>query len=320
VELEEEHVLVGGDRFVLRGFTPLSDFGYTIGGGTVLHPHPPVRKGASKAVPAALPRLRSEDPYERVDAAFRDAGRGGLTSAEAAVRAGTGLAAAAALCDRAEREGAVRGGTPGAPSRRRWHRDAVAEAAERGKEALLALHDRFPDRGGFPREEVAGAFRGAAPDPALVEAALGADPAVTREGDFFLLPERRPRAVQATSPAAVAVLGVVERAGLSGPTRGEIAAALPSIPAPELDRTIEALVKGGLVVRVKELHFHPGAVEGAKGKLVSWLAERKQLSVGDFKEMTGLTRKYLIPLLEHFDATKVTLRVGETRILRKTGG
>jgi selenocysteine-specific elongation factor len=39
--------------------------------------------------------------------------------------------------------------------------------------------------------------------------------------------------------------------------------------------------------------------------------------VPEFKEMTGLSRKYIIPLLEHFDATKVTLRVGDKRVLRK---
>jgi selenocysteine-specific elongation factor len=39
--------------------------------------------------------------------------------------------------------------------------------------------------------------------------------------------------------------------------------------------------------------------------------------VAEFKEMAGLTRKHLIPLLEHFDMTKVTLRVGDKRVLRK---
>ena len=42
-----------------------------------------------------------------------------------------------------------------------------------------------------------------------------------------------------------------------------------------------------------------------------------EINVPEFKEMTGLSRKYIIPLLEHFDATKVTLRVGDKRVLRK---
>ena len=85
VLLSEETVLSGGDRFILRGFSPLANFGYTIGGGTVLHPKPPARRGAGKAVPAALPRLRSGDPAERVLAAAEDAGAAGVTPADAAV-------------------------------------------------------------------------------------------------------------------------------------------------------------------------------------------------------------------------------------------
>jgi len=74
VLLSEETVLSGGDRFILRGFSPLANFGYTIGGGSVLHPKPPARKGAGKAVPEALPLLRSEDPADRVLSAVEDAG------------------------------------------------------------------------------------------------------------------------------------------------------------------------------------------------------------------------------------------------------
>ncbi len=48
-----------------------------------------------------------------------------------------------------------------------------------------------------------------------------------------------------------------------------------------------------------------------------FLAKRGEVTVPEFKEMTGLSRKYIIPLLEHFDATKVTLRVGDKRVLRK---
>jgi selenocysteine-specific elongation factor len=92
------------------------------------------------------------------------------------------------------------------------------------------------------------------------------------------------------------------------------------VAAAELDRTVEGLARAGLLLRIRELHFHPAAVEKAKEMLLSWLHGNPEITVADFKELTGLSRKYLIPLLEHFDATKVTLRVGEKRILRKTGG
>ncbi len=48
----------------------------------------------------------------------------------------------------------------------------------------------------------------------------------------------------------------------------------------------------------------------------AFLAEHGSISTQQFKELTGLSRKFLIPLAESFDARKVTLRVGENRVLR----
>ena len=63
--------------------------------------------------------------------------------------------------------------------------------------------------------------------------------------------------------------------------------------------------------------FDGAALRGIQEKLVAFLVKRGEITVPEFKEMTGLSRKYIIPLLEHFDATKVTLRVGDKRVLRK---
>ncbi|MCL5884580.1 MAG: SelB C-terminal domain-containing protein, partial [Deltaproteobacteria bacterium] len=81
--------------------------------------------------------------------------------------------------------------------------------------------------------------------------------------------------------------------------------------------TLEGLVRAGAVLRVKDLHFDPKEVDALREKLVSFLVKRGEITVPEFKELSGLTRKYLIPLLEHFDLAKVTLRVGDKRVLRK---
>jgi selenocysteine-specific elongation factor len=46
------------------------------------------------------------------------------------------------------------------------------------------------------------------------------------------------------------------------------------------------------------------------------LRERKEIGPGDIKDLLGISRKYAIPLLEFFDARRVTTRVGERRVLR----
>jgi selenocysteine-specific elongation factor len=312
VLLSEETVLSGGDRFILRGFSPLANFGYTIGGGMVVHPKPPARKGAGKAVPEALTRLRSDDPVKRVLAAVEDAGTAGLTALHAAALAGTGEKSALAALRGAETV------LPGPGGARFWHRKAIDEAAAFAAAALSRLHDRAPEREGFPREEVAALFP-SAPDPALLSLALDGNPAVARQGELYLLPARKPKAVELTSPLAKKISEVVRAAGANAPTRAEILEAVQAASRDPraVDKVVDGLARAGEVVRVKELLFDASALNGIREKLVAFLGKRGAITVPEFKELSGLSRKYTIPLLEHFDGEKVTLRVGDKRVLRK---
>jgi selenocysteine-specific elongation factor len=311
--LAEEMVLLGGDRFILRGFTPLANFGYTIGGGRVLHPHPPPRKGTGNSVPGTLALLDAPEAGKRVLAAFEDAGWHGLEEKEAAAIAGTGPEPSRREIARLLRSGEILGMEGGT---RWWHRSAVESVGEKAIEALSLLHDRSPTREGFPREEIAALLPGVA-EPGIVVLALAGSPAVGKAGDLCFLPARRPRAVELSSPLARAILEKIRRSGLLALSRAELAEGVRPADAREFDKTLEGLVRAGAVLRVKDLHFDPKEVDALRDKLVSFLALRGEITVPEFKELSGLTRKYLIPLLEHFDLAKVTLRVGDKRVLRK---
>ena len=313
IVLDEATVLAGGDRFILRGFSPLENFGYTIGGGRILNPYPSPRRGRGQPAPEPLMRLGALEAGTRVLAAAEDAGTRGLGEKEAAVIAGLGLATVRGEFDRLVASKTLRREPGGAIV---WHAAAVAEVGQLGVEALAALHDRFRDREGFPAEEIAALLPGA-PAPGLVALALVEAPAAGRSADLFFLPARRPRSVELSSPLAGAIAEKVRGAGLSALTRLEIADALRSAGNKEFDKTLEGLVKSGAVLRAKELHFDPGAVAALREKLVAYLEKRREITVPEFKELTGLSRKYIIPLLEYFDLAKVTLRVGDKRVLRK---
>jgi selenocysteine-specific elongation factor len=311
--LSEDMVLLGGDRFILRGFSPLKNFGYTVGGGLVLHPHPPQRIGSGKTVPSVLRRLHVADAPTRLLAAVEDAGWSGVEESEAAVIAGVGRSDARRELARGRKDGeifAVREET------RYWHRSALASAGQAGASALSRLHDRFPERSGFPAEEILPLLPGAG-DPSLLAVAFAAVSAVGKDGDFFFLHGRRPTAERTSSPLAVALADKIRRSGLSALTRAELALAFPSGDAKTFEKTLEELVRAGIVLRIKDLHFDPAEIATLKGKLVAYLERKKEISVPEFKELTGLTRKYIIPLLEYFDLAKVTLRVGDKRVLRK---
>jgi selenocysteine-specific elongation factor len=76
----------------------------------------------------------------------------------------------------------------------------------------------------------------------------------------------------------------------------------------------------GRAARVSaELWYDAAALSGLREKLVAFLRERRAITTQEFKDLVGATRKHVIPLAEHFDQERVTLRVGEKRVLRGEG-
>jgi selenocysteine-specific elongation factor len=91
--------------------------------------------------------------------------------------------------------------------------------------------------------------------------------------------------------------------------------------APDVAAVLKLLLSDGAVVRVSsDLYFDAGAVEELRSRLVAHLRAHGGISTQAFKDLVGATRKHVIPLAEYFDREKVTLRVGEKRVLRGDGG
>jgi selenocysteine-specific elongation factor len=113
------------------------------------------------------------------------------------------------------------------------------------------------------------------------------------------------------------ILKTYINAGLEPPYFKELAKSLDADPKRSRE-VLMHLVNEGIMVKVKEdLFFHSEAINMLKKKLVEFLGARKEITTPQFKEMTGISRKYLIPLAEYFDSRNVTLRVGDVRKLRK---
>jgi selenocysteine-specific elongation factor len=81
---------------------------------------------------------------------------------------------------------------------------------------------------------------------------------------------------------------------------------------------VDHMVEEGVLVKVKEeLYFDREAVDLLKQQLIDFLRENREITTPQFKELTGTSRKYMIPLMEYFDDIKVTIRVGDVRRLRE---
>jgi selenocysteine-specific elongation factor len=80
---------------------------------------------------------------------------------------------------------------------------------------------------------------------------------------------------------------------------------------------IERLVYEGKIIKVKgDMYFHRDVIENLKEKVMSYLRQNKEMTPSDFKSTLDLSRKYMIPLLEYLDKIKLTIRIGDKRILR----
>ena len=78
------------------------------------------------------------------------------------------------------------------------------------------------------------------------------------------------------------------------------------------------LIRNGTAVRISsDLFYETSALNSLRDKLLTYLKEKGEITPPEYRELTGLSRKFLIPLLEHFDSEKVTIRVGDKRVLRR---
>ncbi len=126
---------------------------------------------------------------------------------------------------------------------------------------------------------------------------------------------RRSQLATGLQPMAERVAKLYERAALQPPRVAEAAVAL-SAEVKEVEQALDLLARGGSILRVKDLCFSRPAVEALKERLVAHLRAHGQISPQEWKDLVGATRKFTIPLAEHFDAEKVTLRIGDLRKLR----
>jgi selenocysteine-specific elongation factor len=105
-------------------------------------------------------------------------------------------------------------------------------------------------------------------------------------------------------------------AGLAVPTVKEVLAGL-SIDSRRSERLLQLLLREKALHRVTpELIFHRAALSELRAKLAIYKkAKGERISVPVFKDLTGITRKYAIPLLEYLDRERVTRRQGDERVI-----
>ena len=307
--LEAPLVALPGDRFVIRSYSPM----VTIGGGTLLDIAPPRFKRKGPALVAHLGVLRGGSPEAVVEEHIRHAGGGGVRVAALSGRVPFGPERLRALLDTLQTAGRV------ASIDRDWfvHPESLTRLRGLVLAALEQFHRAFPLRPGMSREELRG--RGGAADERVfghLLDTLAAEGLLRADRDKVRLAAHEVR----LSPEQQKTVDRVEHefaAAAAAPPSPEEALARAGITGDEEHELFQVLVEARRLIRVKEsLYFHAQALDSIQEKVVAMLRERKEIGPGDIKDLLGISRKYAIPLLEFFDARRVTTRVGERRVLR----
>jgi selenocysteine-specific elongation factor len=307
VRLEEPLAPRYDDRFIVRSYSPA----VTIGGGVVLDTSPPRRTRPAPAERSLLDALAAHD----VDAAAvglltsRDIP---MTAAEVAAALGLPRDAVADALGRASLERVKAG------SETYFVTSETLEAlVESVREKLLAFHDENPAAVGVATSALRDRVRRALPErvfDAVLALAVERGVAVVEKG-LVRHPQAAASAVAGEQAAADALLPVLEREGLQPGTVAELAAAA-GVDAAIARRALSRLAAGGAVVRLgPELHFAAGAIDAAREAVVAHLREHERATAAELRDAIGVSRKFAIPMLEHFDSLGVTKRVGDERVL-----
>ena len=295
-----------GDRFILRRPSPAE----TIGGGRVLDAGRPRIRRRTPADGALFAVLTSGDEKALADLLLVEAGPAGLTAARLGARLGIVSAAAANHLEALLAAGRALKITPALYAHASVASGLAARASalfterRRSGSAALAL-----GKGEF-LARLAKGLPPAAADGWL--ATLAAGKTIALEGDRVAPPGVRAGDLSGEAASFAARLEELYlKAGFEPPRHVDAAKLLGTKPQ-VVDGLVSHLVKSGFLVRLSpDLVVHKGVAAAAEAKLVS--VRGQTLAVAAFRDLLGLTRKTLIPLLEYFDSRKLTRRVGDLR-------
>ena len=292
--LKEPLPLMPGDRFIVRMFSPV----VTIGGGVILENTPPPRM-RRLTVAGRLRTLETLDLRGRL-ALYAKETQPGISLREAVARTGVPPEALLAEASQADLVTLKDEETLLVP------RERIQEAAQTLASRVEAFHRSDPLAPGMPRRQ-------AGLSPMLLEAALAVSPQIVAEGEALRLESFRVRLKGDEDSALRKMESLFRDGGLTVPAEEDVLAS-SGLDARRAHAILQILLKQGSLVRVSpDLIYHADAVKRLKDLLDGHRGQ--PFSVPEFKEWTGISRKYAIPLLEFLDRLRVTQRQADKRVV-----
>jgi selenocysteine-specific elongation factor len=311
LRLEAPVVALPHDRFVIRGSGVIQ----TLGGGVVIDAHPTRHKRNAPSVIKDLTTLREGSDDQAIAQHIRRSGMGGIASDDLLKRVPTSSPELQKVIKKMIDQGEALLIDPEKMKVidiRCYHQLREMTLAQ-----LKQFHQRFPMKSGLAKEEL----RTKLPmevDVKLFQILING---LIQSKEILL--EKEKLRLSTHHISSMDEKGLIKRveeavlkAGLQSPSAKELSEAW-SEKEEGVQAVFEHLVHEGVLVKVKSgIYIHRVPFEHLKEALVSYLKKNKEITTPQFKEMTNASRKYAIPLIEYFDQIKLTIRLGEKRVLR----
>jgi len=302
LEFAEPMLLLPGDRFIVRQFSPV----VTIGGGVVLDASSATRKQRAEDATAFLRTMRDGSPEQVLAARVARRGAMGLRLDDIPGEMNIRLVEAAKLV--------VKAGLVDcnqvlvAPA-------AYAEAKADALQALKKFHDANPLVAGMSKEELRDRVN---LGPEVFYSLLGKlaeEKKLEVAGELVRLPGRGVVMKDEEAESKKIIEQAFASAGLKVPSLKEVLAGL-KVDKIRAQKIVTLLLRDKVLIKIsEELVFHQSALMDLRHKIAALKNTAPKIDVARFKDMTGVSRKYAIPLLEYLDRERVTRRVGDERVI-----
>jgi selenocysteine-specific elongation factor len=302
LKIAEPMLLLPGDRFIIRQFSPV----VTIGGGMVLDASPVLRRQRTQNAIAFLDTVRDGSPAQILEARVARRAIGGLrlddVAGEMNVRRedAAKLAASAGLL---------------------WCDPVLVSAtafSQAKADVLLTLkkfHDANPLVAGMSKEELRDRISLGVEVFSGVVGKLVEENKLEVAGELVRLPGRGVAMKDEEAESKKIIEQTFASAGLKVPALKEVLAGL-KVDKTRAQKIVTLLLRDKVLIKVsEELVFHESAIVELRRKVSALKTTMPKIDVARFKDMTGVSRKYAIPLLEYLDRERVTRRVGDERVI-----
>jgi selenocysteine-specific elongation factor len=306
LKLEEPLLLLPADRFIIRQFSPV----ITIGGGQVLDALEPARKAKSAQRAAFIRAIANASPDQALLSRIARRGPAGFSVSDAVAETGWLPGQVEQLAGTLKQAGKI----VRADDRLITQED-FAQARTAAIHAIEEFHKANPLVPGMNKEQLREAIDLRPEVFQVVLDSLLREKKLELAGDVVRGAGRGVTLRDDEAESKRKIEEAFAQAGLQVPALKEVLASL-KIDQARAQKIVTLLLRDRLLVKLADdLVFHRSALDRLRQQIVAQKSKTPKLNVASFKDLTGVSRKYAIPLLEYLDRERVTKRVGDERVI-----